>query len=55
MKLDDLTLSLTDLSHAVGYYDQSHFIKDFKDFSGLNPRQYFLEVHRMADLFTDSP
>lgn len=53
MKLNNLTLSLTDLSHAAGYYDQSHFIKDFKDFSGLSPRQYFLEVHRMADLFTD--
>ncbi len=31
-KLNDLTLSLTDLSQAAGYYDQYHFIKDFKDF-----------------------
>lgn len=53
MKVNDLTLSLTDLSHEAGYYDQSHFIKDFRDFSGLSPRQYFLEVHHMADLFTD--
>lgn len=33
--------SLTEMSHAMGYYDQSHFIRDFKEFSGFNPKQYF--------------
>lgn len=33
--------SLTDLAYEGGFYDQAHFIKDFKTFTGLNPRQYF--------------
>lgn len=33
--------SLTDISYECGYYDQSHFIHDFKEFSGLHPRSYF--------------
>lgn len=35
------TRSLTDIAHACGYYDQSHFISEFKSFSGYHPRQYF--------------
>ncbi len=26
-----------------GYYDQAHFINDFKDFSGFTPQQYLLQ------------
>ena len=33
--------SLTDIAHESGYYDQSHFIHEFKEFSGLHPRQFF--------------
>ncbi|MDF2188414.1 helix-turn-helix domain-containing protein [Paraflavitalea sp. CAU 1676] len=29
--------SLTDLAHELGYYDQSHFIKDFTLFADYNP------------------
>jgi AraC-like DNA-binding protein len=31
------------LNHAldVGYYDQSHFIKHFKEFSSVTPKQFF--------------
>jgi AraC-like DNA-binding protein len=36
------TPSLTDIAYEFGYYDQSHFIQDFKEFSGYNPRAYFL-------------
>lgn len=32
---------LTDVAYACGYYDQSHFIHDFKAFSGYHPKQYF--------------
>jgi AraC-like DNA-binding protein len=32
---------LTGIAHSNGYCDQSHFIRDFKEFSGLNPKQYF--------------
>lgn len=28
------------LAVSCGYYDQAHFIKDFRDFSGLNPSDY---------------
>jgi len=29
---------LTDLAHALGYYDQSHFIRDIKTVSGITPK-----------------
>jgi AraC-like DNA-binding protein len=35
------TKSLTEIAYDCGYYDQSHFIQDFKEFSGHNPREYF--------------
>jgi len=35
------TKSLTDIAYTCGYYDQSHFIQEFKEFSGHNPREYF--------------
>jgi AraC-like DNA-binding protein len=33
--------SLTKLAYDCGYYDQSHFIHDFKEFSGHHPKHYF--------------
>ena len=30
-------LSLTSIAHECGYFDQSHFIRDFKSFTGLLP------------------
>jgi AraC-like DNA-binding protein len=40
--------SLTALACDMGYYDQSHFVKDFKSFTGLTPRQYFSGAHLLA-------
>lgn len=33
--------TLTEIAYQCGYYDQSHFINDFKEFSGCNPSAYF--------------
>lgn len=33
--------TLTDLAAEFGYFDQAHFIKDFKSFTGLPPRRFF--------------
>ncbi len=35
--------NLTELAYRCGYYDQSHMINDFKDFSGITPKQYFTD------------
>ena len=35
--------SMATLAHDMGFYDQAHFIKEFKDFSGLTPKEYFEE------------
>ncbi len=31
---------LTDIGADVGYYDQSHFIRDFKKYAALTPKEY---------------
>lgn len=33
--------SMTEISYDFGYYDQSHFINDFKQYSGYSPKLYF--------------
>lgn len=35
--------SLTELAYRAGYSDQSHFINDFKRFTGQAPRSFFLK------------
>jgi len=37
----DKQKTLTDIAYDCGYYDQSHFIHEFKQFSGYHPKQYF--------------
>ncbi len=32
--------SLTEVGYDCGYYDQAHFIRDFKEYSGLTPGEY---------------
>jgi AraC-like DNA-binding protein len=38
--------SFTDVAHRAGYYDQSHFIKDFHSFTGKTPKEYFASPYR---------
>ncbi|MGI9542235.1 MAG: AraC family transcriptional regulator [Cyclobacteriaceae bacterium] len=33
--------SLTQIAYDCGYFDQSHFIQEFKTFSGHRPKEYF--------------
>jgi AraC-like DNA-binding protein len=33
--------SLTDMAYTAGYFDQSHFIKDFRHFTGQTPHEFF--------------
>ena len=33
----------TPIAYECGYYDQSHFIKEFQAFSGINPSSYLLQ------------
>ncbi len=43
------TLTLADAAAACGYYDQSHFIRDFTKFSGVSPMKYLSGNHVMSD------
>lgn len=42
---------LTDLAYDNEYYDQSHFIKDFKEFTGLSPKEFYGDDLKMSMLF----
>lgn len=47
MMLNQPTDSLIEIAHQCGYYDQSHFIKAFKEFTGTTPKKFF-EDEEMA-------
>lgn len=42
---------LTDLAYDNEYYDQSHFIKDFKEFTGLSPKEFYGDDLKMSLIF----
>lgn len=39
--------TLTDIAYEIEYFDQNHFIKDFKDLVGVTPKE-FLDNEHMA-------
>ncbi|MFK7906445.1 MAG: DUF6597 domain-containing transcriptional factor [Chitinophagales bacterium] len=43
--------SLTDLAYENEYYDQAHFIKDFKEFTGLTPKEFYGDDLKMSLIF----
>lgn len=46
--------SLTEISLATGYFDQAHFIRDFKRFAGMSPGQYFKHSYQLNEQFVSS-
>jgi len=46
----DPETDLTALAHDCGYFDQAHFIKDFKAFAGKTPTGYADEMRAMRDI-----
>jgi AraC-like DNA-binding protein len=46
--------SLTSLAYENGYYDQAHFIKDFKEFTGMSPKLFYADNLRYAALFASA-
>ncbi|GHC61113.1 AraC family transcriptional regulator [Ulvibacter litoralis] len=45
--LNRKTENLTEIAYESEYFDQAHFIKDFKEFTGINPKE-FLGNENMA-------
>ena len=43
--------SWIDLTHETGFADQSHFIRDFKSFTGEDPSRYGFDNQNMANFF----
>src|SRR5262245_47484293 len=43
----DPDADLTTLGYDCGYFDQAHFIKDFKEFSGKTPTEYVQRMRQM--------
>ncbi|MEQ8676365.1 MAG: helix-turn-helix transcriptional regulator [Aggregatilineales bacterium] len=38
--LHDVSSTLSEIAYQCGYYDQAHFTKDFKEFSGITPSAF---------------
>lgn len=43
---------LTELAYENGYFDQAHFIKDFKEFTGVTPGEFYADQLKMSHLFS---
>ncbi len=44
-------LSLTNITYECGYYDQAHFIKDFKKFGGVSPSTFSSLKAKCSDFY----
>ncbi len=40
MLLNSKSENLTDIAYKSEYFDQAHFIKDFREFTGINPKEF---------------
>lgn len=52
MILNQKTENLTKIAYDSEYYDQAHFIKDFKEFTGTNPKEFLANANMaLSSLF----
>ena len=51
MLLNKKFTSLTALAYESEYYDQAHFIKDFKELTGFTPKEFYGNNLKMSSLF----
>lgn len=45
--------TMTLLAYEGGFYDQAHFIRDFREFTGMNPKTYFSEDLELTRYFAN--
>ncbi len=45
--------TLTSLAQETGHFDQSHFIREFRRFTGLSPREFMREQHPFTQHFAE--
>ncbi|MCY1561266.1 hypothetical protein D9M68_984990 [compost metagenome] len=46
--------NLTEVAYENDFYDQAHFINDFKEFTGMSPKEFYADNLKMTTLFLDS-
>jgi AraC-like DNA-binding protein len=46
--------SLTSIAYDCGYFDQSHFIRDFKSFTGITPSAYSPESYPVSQALSNN-
>jgi AraC-like DNA-binding protein len=49
--LNEGKISWLEITYHSGYFDQSHFIRDFKAFTGVDPSKYFFGERNLANFF----
>lgn len=51
MLFNDQFSNLAELAYENEYYDQAHFIKEFKEFTGSTPKEFYGNHLKMSSLF----
>jgi AraC-like DNA-binding protein len=48
-------INLTTVGYQTGYFDQPHFIREFKEFTGFSPSHYHIDNHAINKYFLTLP
>lgn len=54
MMLNNTLPNLTAVAHEGDFFDQAHFTKEFKELTGLTPKEFYGESVKMSTLFYTS-